>query len=299
MMRYRQVRNRGNRLGFLFFETVLRTGGLRPAYAFLYLVCVYYLLFDPTAVRSALAYTQRRFPKAGRIRRLWLAYLLFVSQGRCLIDRYCHTYGGVTFDIKLNGFDKLDALLASGSQGFVLLTAHVGNWQIAMTALQRMKRPVHLLMRPEDNPAVRDSLRVQQVGESVSIISVDAPMGGIVEAMNAIARGDIVSIMGDRHYGHRAVSIDFLGQQASFPCAPFVMAAAARCPVVVMLSAKTGEKTYVVEVCDVFHAKSQREAGRGRAHQHNAQRFANQLENWLVRYPMQCFLFHDIWSDAL
>ncbi len=292
-------RKRGNRLGFLFFETVLRTGGLRPAYAFLYLICLHYLLFDPTAVRAALAYVQRRFPRAGRMHRCWLAYLLFVSQGRCLIDRYCHTYGGLAFDIQLDGFEKLDALLADRTQGFVLLTAHVGNWQIAMTALQRMKRPVHLLMRPEDNAAVRDSLRIGQGGESVGVISVDSPMGGMVEAMNALERGDIVSIMGDRHYGHRASTVEFLGQPAAFPCAPFAIAAAACCPVVVMLSAKTGARTYAVEVCDVFTPQPQRAAGRGREHQHNVQRYATRLEGWLTRNPLQCFLFLDIWSDAL
>jgi len=32
------MKKRGNRLGFLFFKAVLKTGGLRPAYGFLYFV---------------------------------------------------------------------------------------------------------------------------------------------------------------------------------------------------------------------------------------------------------------------
>lgn len=291
-------RKRGNRLGFMFFEAVLRTGGLRPAYAFLYLVCSYYLFFDRAAVRAASAYVRRRYPSASRTRRLWLVYMLFVNQGRCLIDRYCHMYGGLKFDIQLNGFEKLDDLLAERSQGFVLLTAHVGNWQIAISALRRLQRPVHLLMRPEDNAAVRDSLRIGYGGESIDVISVDLPMGGMVEAMNALDRGEIVSIMGDRSYGHRAVSADFLGRAAAFPCAPFAIAAASGCPLVVMLSAKTGERTYAVEVCDVFTAEARRAAGCGREHRHSVKRYAARLEDWLRDYPMQCFLFHDIWSDS-
>ena len=82
------ARKRGNRLGFQFFEASLRLFGLRGAYGLLYLVCPYYLLFDRTAVRASLAYIRRRFPRDGALKRLWLVYQLFISQGRSLIDRH-------------------------------------------------------------------------------------------------------------------------------------------------------------------------------------------------------------------
>jgi predicted LPLAT superfamily acyltransferase len=60
------MKKRGNRLGFWFFENVLRTSGLKPAYGFLYLVCLHYLLFDPSARRGALATTRHEFPNMWR-----------------------------------------------------------------------------------------------------------------------------------------------------------------------------------------------------------------------------------------
>lgn len=291
------MKKRGNRLGFRFFETVLKTGGLRPAYAFLYLVCLHYLLFDPSARRSATACISRQFPNHGKLRRLARVYLLFVSQGKSLIDRYVHSVNSSVFALQKKGFEKLDSIRLE--QGFVLLTAHVGNWQIAMTALRRMGRTVHLLMRPEDNPAVQESLRVQEENERVKIISVAGPMGGLVEAMQVLERGDVVSIMGDRHYGSRAVPVDFIGARAQFPCAAFLIAASARCPVVTLLSSKSGTRTYQVDLADVFEPQWAHGESKDAQLQRWTQRFASILEAYLEPRPLQCFLFHDIWESPL
>jgi predicted LPLAT superfamily acyltransferase len=291
------MKKRGNRFGFRFFEAVLKTSGLRPAYGFLYPVCLHYLLFDPSVRRSAAAYIARRFPDLGKPAQLLKVYLLFVSQGKSLIDRYMHGANSSVFALQKAGFENLDAI--PSEQGFILLTAHIGNWQIAMTALKQMGRTVYLLMRPEDNPAVQESLRVQEENERVKIISVDGPMGGMVEAMQALERGDVVSIMGDRHYGSRAVPVDFIGARAQFPCAAFLIAAAAHCPVVTLLSSKSGTHSYQVDIVDVFEPQWTRGETKDAQLRQWVQRFASVLEAYLEPRPLQCFLFHDIWESSL
>ena len=66
-----QTKRRGNRLGIWFFKTTMRLAGLRGAYALLYPVCFWYACFDRAAVRSALPYISRRFPKLRATRRWW------------------------------------------------------------------------------------------------------------------------------------------------------------------------------------------------------------------------------------
>jgi len=290
------MRKRGNKLGFWFFETVLRRSGLRPAYSFLYLVCLHYLLFDPSARRGAMAYIRRRFPRAGAFKRFGRVYQLFISQGKNLIDRYLHGADSTVFNLEKNGFEQLNEL--DPKQGFVLLTAHTGNWQIAMTVLERLGRTVHLLMRPEDNPAVQESLRVQEENDQIKIISVDGPMGGMVETMQALGRGDIVSIMGDRHYGSRSVPVEFFGETARFPCAAFTIAASAHCPVVTLLSSKENTQTYHVDIADCFSPEWTRIKPQEEQLQPWTQRFASVLENYLRERPFQCFLFHDVWEKG-
>jgi len=292
-----EARHRGNALGFWFFKTSLRIFGLRGAYGLLYIVCSYYLLFDRTAVRAALAYLRRRFPDHGYWRQRVDVYRLFISQGVTLIDRYYLMYGGPGMRSSLLGMEQLTDLLASG-QGFILLTAHLGNWQVVMTALSRFNRKVRLVMRPEDNPALAETLKISANAGNVSIISPEGTLGGVVEIMEALKNGDIVSIMGDRSYSFSAVDVRFLGDPARFSCGAFHIAATARCPVVVLLSAKTGTYDYEVNVAAVFEPRYQPGAPKKDQLKNWVQAFAGVMERYVARYPYQCFLFHDLWGEV-
>ncbi len=292
-----QAKRRGNALGFWIFKTSLRCFGLRGAYGLLYIVCTFYLLFDPSAVRVALAYVKRRFPDHGPLRQRLDVHRLFVSQGKTLIDRHYLLVDESAMESRLEGLDKVAEILES-KQGFILLTAHLGNWQVVMTALRRFGRKVYLVMRPEDNPAVADALRISSGGDNLEIISPEGALGGVVEIMEAIKGGGIVSIMGDRSYNFSAVDVTFLGDRARFSCGAFHVAALAGCPVVALMSAKTSLRSYVVNVAGVFHPAYRPGTGKRSQLGGWVQEFALLMEDYVARYPYQCFLFYDIWRDA-
>ena len=292
-----RVKRRGNALGFWFFRMSLRAFGLRGAYGLLYPVCAYYLFADRAAARSASAYLRRRFPSHGRPRRLLDRYRLLLSQGRSLIDRHVLLAGGGGLRLRLEGEECLAGAMRS-PKGFVLLTAHLGNWQAVMACLKRLRRTVHLVMRPEDNPAVAESLRIGGGEDAVEIISPEGHLGGAVAIMKALQRGGIVSIMGDRSYGFSAVTVPFLGAPARLSCGGFHIAATAGCPVVILTSAKTSSRDYVVRVAGVWHPRY--EFGRPKREQRRrwVRAFAGVIEAFVEAYPYQCFLFHDVWAEA-
>jgi lauroyl/myristoyl acyltransferase len=122
--------------------------------------------------------------------------LLFVNQGKSLIDRYYVAAGGSDIDLELRGYEKIQSHLAEGQKGMIFLTAHVGNWQVATTALRKLNRTVYLMMRPEDNVAVKETLKIDSEQEKIKVLYTDGSLGGVVEALKAISQGGIVSIMG-------------------------------------------------------------------------------------------------------
>ena len=264
----------------------------------MYIVCIYYVLFDRAAVCGALAYIKRRFPSHGFFKRLRHVYLLFVSQGKQLIDRYAIVSRHEIFDIQLHGYEQLMSLVQNSHHGIILLTAHVGNWQVAMTALKKLEKTVYLVMRPEDNPAVQSSLHISREQNHIKIISPEQDLGGIVEIMNKLKEKHIVSIMGDRRYGFKAVEVSFLGEKAWFPYGGFTIAAAARCPVVVLLSEKISAYQYIVDVSNVLYPCYI--SGKDKHHQLQqwVQKFATLLEAYTYKHPYQYFLFRDVWEET-
>jgi len=292
-----EATKRGTKPGLWIFKMLLRLFGLRGAYGLLYFVGLHYALFDRTAVPAALAYVARRFPGCSRLKRRFLVYRLFVSQGKQLIDRHAIISGSYKFDIELKGYEQFMAMVRDKSKGFIMLTAHVGNWQIAMEALKGIERTVHLVMRPEDNPAVKESFRIDEDRGFLRIISPEQFLGGVVEVMGVLEKGEIVSIMGDRSYGFKALDVSFLGDKAWLPYGAFAIAAAAECPVVVLLSAKESAGRYVVDASHVLYPRYEGRRNKTQQLKKWVQEFAAVLEAYVEQYPYQCFLFHDVWTD--
>lgn len=291
------ARSRGTSFGLWWFRMLIHLLGLRAAYAWLYVVAGYYFLFDRPAIVVSIAYLKRRFPEHSRLRLRLSVYRLFLDHGRALIDRYCLAVKPELFRLRILGYEKIRDAIVAQRKGFVLLTSHVGNWQAVMVALRRMERPVCLLMRDEDNAAVRRTFRYEETFPDLRVISPEQALGGVVELMRLIESGHVVAMMGDRGYGFRTMGVSFVGDTAAFPQGPFSIAAAMDCPVVVLLSARVAPRAYDVEIADVIHP---RQEGHTRKQQVGAslQRYADLLNDYLVKYPYQSSLFYDVWGEA-
>ncbi len=290
-------RQRGNKPGFWFFRLFLKTGGLYAAYALLYGVALHYWLFDRQAKKAACAYLSRRFPNSGKLMILLKCYRVFVSQGKQLIDRMAATSGAVRFNFTLLGKETL-ADLSAREKGFVLLTAHAGNWQIAMTTLERIGKNVYLVMHPEHNAAVKESLNISSEGTFIDTIPPAGGPGDVVKIIKTLKDGHIVSFMGDRPYDAATGEVTFMGDRAAFPLGAFSMAAAAGVPVVMLLASRTGFKSYTVDFTHVMTPKY--EKGRNKRDQLTqwAQMYADILTEFFTKAPYQCFLFYDVWRHG-
>jgi predicted LPLAT superfamily acyltransferase len=165
-----------------------------------------------------------------------------------------------------------------------------------MTALRKLGRTVHLVMRPEDNAAVKKALNLDREDSGIRVLYTDDSLGGVVEALKAIDRGEIVSVMGDRVYEYGSVEASLFGGVVPFPYGAFTIAAAARCPVVVLLSAKEGTSRYITDVSKVIEPPAGRGAVKQAAIQAAVREFAGILEEYAARYPYQWFVFRDMWQ---
>ncbi len=241
-------------------------------------------------------YVRRRFPELRGLRRRWMVYRLFVSQGRTLIDRGYAISGAGKFDMRINGYEQIEAWSRDPKKGFVLLTAHMGNWQIAMTALELMKKRVALVMRPEDNPSVHQNLALSAEMGAIRIVSPEQFLGGVLEVLNLLKEGYIVAFMGDRAYGFPSVDVKFLGDTAKFPYGAFQIAASAGCPVVVFLSARLEGKRYDVDVSKVMYPRWQPGVDKKTQLRQWVQEYADVLDDYSRKHPLQCFMFHDVWA---
>ena len=239
-----------------FFYMLIRLGGRAPAYGFLRIVTLWYVLFRPSVRRRGYHYLNRRFPGLGGFQRLRHCFRHFVNLGESLVDRAAVGIigPGSKKAVFATGRDALLELVHSG-RGFILMGAHVGCWQAAMANIDFLERPVNMLLR-RDTADLDRHWYEHQGGESpFRIIDPTGYLGGALEMLGALKRGEILCVMGDRELEsgeQRNVDrVPFLGQEANFPVSPYALASASGAPIAVLFSYKAANGEHVME-CPVI-----------------------------------------------
>jgi KDO2-lipid IV(A) lauroyltransferase len=114
--------------------------------------------------------------------------------------------------IQLEGVEHLDAAMAAHGRA-LMLTAHLGNWEILCATHRLTDYGLSIVVRPLDAPwldALADRLR-RRTG-----VEVIDKRGALRAVLEALRRGRMVGILMDQNVARReGVFVDFFGHQAS------------------------------------------------------------------------------------
>ncbi len=187
----------------------------------------------------------------------------------------------------IDGQAHAESALAGG-RGSVFVTAHLGNWELAGRLLAAYDRRVHVVMSPEQDPAIAALLHGGTDG-AVRFLRRVSPLIS-VELVAALRRGEIVAFQVDRATGERGDRrVSFFGAPAPFPLGPFVLAAAAGAPVVAAFCVLEADGDYRLHVEPAFQVpRGEEAAGLARA--------VSLLERYVVAHAEQWFNFYDVWD---
>lgn len=282
-----------------FFYLAIRLGGRRLAYAFTYPVVAYYLLLRADLRARTRHYLKRRFPGHSGVMAMQDSFRLSLSFARALVDRaLVGILGPRSMGVRFDQVDQVRNLLDDG-RGLILMGAHVGCWQAAMSSIQRLQRPVHLLIKREQGDVDRHYHEHRGLPCPYRVIAPDGFLGGAVDIVQALRRGDIVSVMGDRVFGDDRNTLDapFLGAKARFPAGAYRIAAITGAPVAVLLSHKSGPSEYTLDLAQIIRVQ-QTKNRRLEALEGHVLRFSCALEEYVRVHPYQFFNFHDMWKTG-
>jgi predicted LPLAT superfamily acyltransferase len=277
-----------------FFHWLIRVGGKARGYHMSHLVTFWYVLLYPSIRRRCRFYLSRRFPDhKGWIRRFLDTYRLARTYGAALVDMtVLEIFGPRAISATCPEHDRLIRLCAE-PRGFVLLHAHVGSFQIGMSALTQFPKGVSIVMIPETRAPML--LGPQSAG----MIDPRTGLQGVIAMTESLLRGEIVTMMGDRIFGsdQNTVAVQFLGDPALFPVTPYRLASATGTPVLVMAAPKTSPKSYELRILKMIEVPPN--LGRNaQDYAPYAQQFADCIEQFTREFPWQFYNFYDLWHDA-
>jgi lauroyl/myristoyl acyltransferase len=187
------------------------------------------------------------------------------------------------------GGEHLRRALAGG-QGAVVVTAHVGPWDLAASLLARdLDADVAVVMEREpsaDAQALQDALRARQ---GVTVLTIGETELDALPVLRHLKRGGLVAFQLDRMPpSARVLVAELFGRAFSVPEGPFRLASIARVPVVPLFAFRRGYYSYGVEVFEAIEPVAH--AGRD-ALQAVAERAVRAMERFIRAHPTQWFDF--------
>ena len=284
--------SKGNRLGYAIFIFLLRWGGVTPAYVLLRFVAQYYIWFVPKATKPLydLYLNHLHFSRSHSKKLIRKNILIF---GQTLIDRIVVMSGlKHSFKIERTGGHYLNEL-ADGGKGGILVSAHLGNYELAGHLLQRLNSVINIVMYDGEAEQIKQYLDKITGPKTFNIIFIKDDLSHIYEMSAALRRNELICIHADRFVtGNRTIEHDFLGKNAHFPLGPFVLASKLRAPVCFVFALKHSKYQY-----HFYGYPPKTYEGRGDAGaKEMLDDYVSCLEEKVKQYPEQWFNYYDFWA---
>jgi predicted LPLAT superfamily acyltransferase len=288
-------KSRGGLTGHKIFVFILKTFGLGTAYFFLRFVAFYFFI-AAKSTKTSLKYFREIMGYKG-FKAYAATYRNYYLFGQTLIDKVAILSGLKTkFSIDHEGHEYLQLIKERGS---ILLSAHIGNWEIAGQMLDILDTRFNILMYDNEIEKMRAYMDKVMGGKSFKTIAIREDMSHLIELHNAFSNKELVVMHGDRYLpGVATLEKNFMGKKARFPLGPFVMAAKFGVPITIVFALKEGKTHYH------FFAKKPIEVKRARTKEEvdkavsaASDQYVEYLEEMLKRYPEQWFNFYDFWEN--
>ena len=181
-------------------------------------------------------------------------------------------------------------------EGLILVTAHVGHWEVGSMLVQT--RHVHVVreeeMDPEAQAFVHELFEQQKdSGFTMHFVRDDPTLGA--RLLTALRRGELVAVQGDRpRSSARSVAAEIFGRRLTVPAGPAALARAAGVVMLPVFVFRRGRRRSQVAFRPPIRVTGAGDEGLAEA----MRRVVAEVE-WAIRQePYQWFCFRELWPGG-
>jgi len=269
---------------------------------FLYPVVIYYWLINRQARRASQTYLNRLAVFAPSLKLsgsfLW-SFRHFISFANAIIDKLAAWSGALTrADVQYHGRNEIISEIRKG-QGVVLLGSHLGNLEVCRV-IADFDKTLHINVLIHNKHAQKFNRLLKQTSDNsqlnlIQVTEITAATSMLLK--DKIEGGELVIIAADRSLpGSRqhVTKVNFLGGEALMPQGPFILAGLLKCPIYTVFCLKQQDKhvIYFDHFSDMLNFPRKT---REQAIQQITQRYAERLQAYCLKEPLQWFNFFDFW----
>lgn len=285
---------RGGKFGNTFLKTVLRVGGLKAGYRCLYGIVPYFYFFAPRATRASNEYWKVVDPASPFFKRQGLVLKHYYQFGKVLLDRaYQGIFPEKVFQTLSHGAEYI-IQAHKDQKGLILLSAHVGSWDIAAFHMQfkGLQKKFHTVEYGADSHPAAD-----KPGHFIQSIFHNQTVHAVLDVQGVLGNGRPIGMMGDRPTTRRFELVSFCGKLIAIDVTAFRVAATLGVELLFTFGFRKGDGQYA------FFATPPKRYGFDQVRSQDEQchlwasEFAHLLETFVKQHKEQWFNFYPFFSS--
>ena len=198
---------------------------------------------------------------------------------------------------KLDGFVAFDGIehfkdaLQKG-RGVLLLASHFGNWELMALAFSLRYRPIHIVVRPLDNPFLDNLITKIRTRGGNQLIP---KKGSVRKMLRLLSAGEVVALLLDQNPAwYEGVFVPFFNEIACTNKALSTIALRTGAPVIPAFNVRQPDGSY--RIFGEPEVLLDRSGDNTRDIEENTAKFNKIIENYVRRYPEQWFWVHQRWK---
>jgi predicted LPLAT superfamily acyltransferase len=291
------ARSRGGYLGHWIFFQLIKIFGPSISSLVLYPVVAFYTLIVHKERAASTQYLERVLGPTHLLGRWARSYRHLLSFARSYLDgAMLGVLGKEIFSFESHGAEHIRNLAEAGKGG-VMLTAHLGTWELSSGMLKDKHgvARVAIVMFRSDAEQLQGFIESLH-GKRPRVIAVGEGDLGALEILRAVRGGELVAMQGDRTVDLRDVRVPFFGRDARWPVGPWIIAALSGSPILCSFALRVGPRKYKFVAYPPMTVRFAPGRSKDEQLKEWISTYVARVEEVLREYPYQWFNFFDFWA---
>ncbi|MBI6118796.1 LpxL/LpxP family acyltransferase [Salegentibacter maritimus] len=283
--------SRGSVLGLKIYVFIIKTFGLYASYFVLLFVALYFVFFAFNATQSVYFLFRKHlgYSKIGAVFNIYKSYFTF---GRIQLDRVAIASGlKHKYTFEFDGIQHIQNLL-NQKRGGILLTAHIGNFNLAKHFFDKKHdhNIINLVVTDLEHEEIKNYLESVTGKSTIKLIVLQDDLSHIFKMNQALKNNELLVFAADRYTPKAKTYTEyFMGQAVQFPQGPFKLAARNNIPVLFVHIMREQNFHYH------FYARPYNPEKNDAKNLLKA--YIENLEIMVKKYPHQWYNYYDYWND--
>ncbi|MBZ9729623.1 lipid A biosynthesis acyltransferase [Salegentibacter sp. JZCK2] len=283
--------SRGTVVGLRIYVFIIKTFGLYVSYFVLLFVALYFVFFAFNSTKSVYYLFRKRLGYSS-FKAAFSVYKSYFTFGKIQLDRIAIASGlKHKYSFEFDGIHHIENLLEQ-KKGGILLTAHIGNFNLAKHFFddKNNHQIVNLVVTDLEHEEIKNYLDSVTGKSAIKLIVLKDDLSHIFEMNKALQNNELLVFAADRYIENaKTFTHNFMGEAVRFPQGPFKLAARNKIPVLFVHIMR--EKNFHYH----FYARPYNPEKNDAKILLKA--YLENLETMLKKYPHQWYNYYDYWND--